>query len=43
MTKANVEFAMVMKGSNAEAALIEAGWVMTDDYPNGWRHYEPPV
>jgi hypothetical protein len=41
IAKSNDPYAMVAKGSQAEASLIAAGWVMTDDYPNGWRHYEP--
>lgn len=36
-------YAMVLAGSRAERDLVKAGWTLTDEWPDGWRHYEPPA
>jgi len=35
-------YAMVLADSEAETSLQKAGWILTDSYKDGWRHYEPP-
>jgi hypothetical protein len=42
-SKTQVEpHAIVQVDSEAEKDLIKVGWELTDSYPDGRRHYEPP-